>query len=808
MLKNYLKTALRNLTRFKVYSAINIAGLAVGTACCIAIMLFVKDELSYDSYNKNADRIYRPTVLATLNGHDINGAFSPAPMGPVCYHDIPEVETYARLHMEGGHQIKYKGNVYNEDRFYWADSTFFDVFTFQFLAGDKKNALSQPNTVVLTESMARKYFENENPVDKSLTLDKTNDYVVTGVIKDVPQNSHFYFDFLGSLTTLEDSRNTSWLSNNYITYFLLKKGTDPAVFERKLNEEYSKYAGPQLKAATGISIEQFMSKGNRYGFVLQPLSSIHLHSNLNYEIEQNGNISYVYIFSAIALAILLIACINFINLSTARSEKRAKEVGVRKTLGSIRSHLIGQFLAESILMSTIAVTIAVGIVEVLLPVFNELAGKKMSLNLLGNPLNILLLFCLAIAVGVIAGSYPAFYLSAFRPIDVLKSDSKRKRSKSLLRNGLVIFQFTISIILFIGTLVIYSQLRFVQSKDLGFDKEEVLVINRADDLGNRMDSFINELKSNSNIIGITNSNCIPGNQHGDTGCWLEGTGAEHLESTRIILSDYDFSSTFHLQMAEGRFFSKEHPSDTDAVVLNQEAVRTFGVKDIVGRYLVIPGMPASNTKKAKIIGVIKDFNYQSLHDPIRPLFIRLLSSRGMIGSLITVRLKPGNHLNTISFIENTWKNYSGGEEFSFNFLDQNLQKLYDSDLRTSKIAGTFSIIAIFIACLGLLGLAAFIIERRMKEIGIRKVLGASSLEVLVLLSKDFVKWVLAANIIAFPVAYYIMSNWLNNFAYRTEIHLWIFIVSGALALLIALITVSSQAIKAAAANPVKSLRYE
>ena len=808
MLKNYLKTAFRNLVRFKIYSAINIAGLTVGTACFIAIMLFVKDELSYDRYNKNADRIYRPTVLARINGHDVNGAFSPAPMGPAVYRDIPGVESFVRWHSEGNQLVKYKNNIFNEEKYYWADSTLFDVFTLPFAAGNKKDALTKPNTVVITESMAKKYFGKENPIGKVLNLNKEINYEVTGVIKDLPLNSHIHPDFIGSLTSIEDSRNTSWLSNNYNTYFLLKKGVSPADFERRINDLYVKYAGPQWESATGISMHQMMSAGNKYGWVVQQLSSIHLHSHLDYEIEQNSSITYLYIFSAIAIGILLIACINFINLSTARSEKRAKEVGVRKALGSFRSHLIGQFISESILMSIIAVVIAVGLVEVLLPVFNNLANKKMNLEILSSPSNILILFCLAILVGVVAGSYPAFYLSRFKPIDVLKSDTKRRGSKSLLRNGLVIFQFTISIILFIGTLVIYNQLRYVQSKNLGFDKEEVLVINRTEKLGSRINSFINELKTNKDILSITNSNCIPGNQHGDTGCWLEGTGADQLESARIILSDFNFASTFHLQMKEGRFFSKEHPSDSDAVVLNQEAVRTFGVKNIVGRYLVIPGMTPAITKKAKIIGVVKDFNYQSLHDPIKPLFIRLLSSRGMIGGFVSVRLKPGNHLKTISSIEDVWKKYSGGEEFSFNFLDENLQRLYDADKKTSTIASGFSIVAIFIACLGLLGLAAFITERRMKEIGIRKVLGASSLEVLALLSKEFVKWVLAANIIAWPIAYYIMNNWLKNFAYRTDIKIWIFIAAGALAFLIALATVGSQALKAATSNPVKSLKYE
>ena len=808
MLKNYLKTAFRNLRKYKTYTFINIAGLAFGITCCIAIILFVRDELSYDLYNKNADQIFKPTVFGTINGHDIRSALSPAPMGPAIYHDFPGVLAYARLHYEGAPVIRYKDKTFSEERFYFGDSTLFEVFTLPFLAGNSKTALTQPNTVVITESAAHKYFGNEDPLGKIINMDRRNDYIVRGVIKDIPENSHFHPDFIASLTTVLDSRNPNWLSNNYYTYFLLRKGTDPAGFERKLNEAFRTHAGPQLKSITGVSMDQFLSAGNKYGYAMYPLTSIHLYSHLDYEIEPNSSISYVYIFSAIAIAILLIACINFINLSTARSEKRAKEVGVRKTLGSLRSHLIGQFMAESILMSGIAVTIAIGIAELLLPMFNDIANKSMSLNFIKNPISIAALFCLTIIVGIIAGSYPALYLSSFRPIDVLKSDTKKRGSKSFTRNILVIFQFTISIILFIGTFVIYSQLQYVQTRDLGFDKEELAVINRTDDLGGRVYSFINELKSNKDILSVTNSNGIPGNRSGDSGYWLEGRNADRLEDLQKMYSDYDFLKTYKLHMAEGRFFSKEHPSDTSAVVINQASEKALGAENLVGKNLVLPGEKKTDEKRFKIIGIVKNFNYQSLHDPIHPLVIHLIPEKGFVGRFVTVRLAHGNHLNTISFIQNTWKKYAGDQSFSFNFLDQNLQNLYASDKRTSKIAGIFSIIAIFIACLGLLGLAAFVTERRTKEIGVRKVLGASSSALIILLLKDFGKWILIANFIAWPIAYYIMVKWLQNFAYKMEIGIGIFLLSGFLAFLIAMLTVSIHAIKAATSNPIESLRYE
>jgi putative ABC transport system permease protein len=809
MLKNYFKIAFRNLLRNKAFSFINIIGLAVGIACCIAIMLFVQDELNYDRFNEFADRIYRPRQLGRINGHDMNMAQSPVAMGPAVYHDLPDVAAYTRLIKTGSTVVRYKDKTFSEEKFFGADSTIFDVFTFPFMAGNPKTALTQPNAVVITESIAHKYFGNENPIGKTLNTGKQDNFVVTGVIKDIPQNSHLHPDFMVSLTTLQDSRNPTWLSNNYYTYFLLREGVDLVEFQKKLDEEVIKYGSPQLKAIIGISLEQLRADGSRYGYVLQPLTSIHLNSHLDYEVEANGDIVYVYIFSAIAIAIMLIACINFINLATARSEKRAKEVGIRKTLGSTRSSLVGQFISESILMSVVAVVVAVGIVELLLPLFNGIANKTMSLNLFSNPLSIPVLLCLAVVVGIIAGSYPAFYLSSFYPIDVLKSDVRKGGRKSLLRSALVIFQFAISIALFVGTFIIFAQLRYLQTKDLGFDKQETVVVSKTNDLSNQLQSFEDELRTNRGIVNLTNSNAIPGNQGGDNACRLEDTTESQYEDIQQMFCDDDFAKTYKLGMAEGRFFSKEHPSDSAAVVVNEEVEKSFNVKQLVGKHLLYPGNgPRGTDLKLEIVGVINDFNYRSLHEPIRPLAIRLFPNRGFIGQFVTVGLAPGDHLSTISFIEKVWKKYAGDEEFSCNFLDDNLQKLYAADQRTSEIAGAFSVLAIFIACLGLLGLAAFVTERRTKEIEIRKVLGASVVEIVVLLSKEFVKWVLVANVVAWPLAYYVMNNWLKNFAYRIDMSFWIFLASGLLALAIALLTVSSHAIRAATANPVESLRYE
>ena len=809
MLKNYFKIAFRNLLRNKSFSFINIIGLAVGIACCIAIMLFVQDELSYDKFDEFADQIYRPRLLGRVNGHDMNMGQSPVAMGPTIYHDLPDVVAYTRLIKSGSTMVRYKDKTFSEERFFGADSTVFDIFTFPFVAGNPKTALIQPNTIVITASIAHKYFGNEDPIGKVIIVGKQDNFVVTGVIKDIPQNSHLHPDFMVSLTTLPDSRNPTWISNNYYTYLLLRKGVNPVEFQRKLDEEYTKYASPQLKAVAGISLEQFRTAGNKFGLVLQPLTSIHLNSNLDYEIEPNGNITYVYIFSAIAIAILLIACINFVNLATARFEKRAKEVGVRKTLGSTRSYLVGQFMSESIMMSIIAVVLAVGIVELLLPFFNQIANKEMSLHPFSNLLSIPVLVCFAVVVGIIAGSYPAFYLSSFHPIDVLRSEFGQGGRKSLLRSGFVIFQFAISIALFVGTFIIFAQLRYVQTRNLGFDKEETIVVNRTNDISDQLQLFEDELRANRDIVSLTNSNAVPGNQGGDNACRLEGAPGSQYEDIQQMFCDDDFTKTYKLGMTDGRFLSRQHPSDSAAVVVNEGVEKSFNAKELVGKYLVYPGAgPAGIDQKYEIVGVVKDFNYRSLHEPIRPLAIRLFPNRGFIGRFVTVRLAPGDHLSTISFIEKVWKKYAGDEEFSCNFLDDNLQKLYAADQRTNEIAGAFSVLAIFIACLGLFGLAAFVTERRTKEIGIRKVLGASVAEIVALLSKEFVKWVLVANLVAWPLAYFVMNNWLKNFAYRIDMSFWVFFASGVLALLIALLTVSSHAIKAATANPVESLRYE
>jgi putative ABC transport system permease protein len=803
MLKNYLKITIRNIVKHKGYFSINIVGLAISIAACILISLWVVDELSYDKFNKNSDRIYRVYGAGKVNKQDLSFAMTAAPLGETLHKDCPEVETYTRIWAQRNSPvIRYGGKIFNEKHFLYADSTFFEVFTANFIMGNAKTALVQPGTVVLTETTAHRYFGDANPLGAILNLNKNDNYTVTGVIKDFPNEAHFHFNFLGSLSSINSSRNPSWLESQWYTYLLLKPGTNIFEFQKKLNVEFRKYFGPQLLASTGISLKQLEMAGNKFNAFLQPITSIHLHSKLSFEIEPNSSMDYIYIFSTIAIAILLIACINFVNLSTARSERRAKEVGIRKTLGSPKLKITLQFIMESVITSLLASVLAVGFVEFMLPLFNKVTDKEISLNLLSNIYTLPIILCLAILTGLLAGVYPAFYLSSFQPAQVLKSKLVRGRKKGILRDGLVVLQFSISIVLVIGTFIIHNQMKYIQDKNLGFNKEQVITL-KTSSIGNNIYSFEHELMSNSSILSVSNSSTIPGEMTYMSSYKLKGESNTQIKDAHWMTCDDDFLKTYQLKLASGRFFSSEHPSDTMAVIINEAAAKLYGIKDIESKYLVDP----SDVSDYKIIGVVKDFNFKSLHEAVFPLVLYSYKPKAY-GDFLSVRIKPGDYAGAKSFIENTWRKYAGNEALNYSFLDQSLQKMYLSDQRTNKIAAIFSALAIFIACLGLFGLATYVTEQRTKEIGIRKVLGASVPEIILMLSKEFTKWVVIANVIAWPVAYYFMDKWLQDFAYKTNISIWIFALSGALALVIALLTVSTNAIKAATANPVKSLKYE
>ena len=812
MLKNYVKIALRNLKNNKGYSLINILGLAIGIACCLIILIYIQNELSYDKFYKNADLIYRVYVKSSINGQQSSNSKTAAPLGKTLADSFPDVTSYTRIGFFGNHALKYKDKVYRERRVYTADSNYFNVFSHPLIIGNPKTVLSRPNSIVMTQSVAQKYFGNENPVGKILNADSQNSYMVTGLMKDFSPNSSFKCDILLSMSTYPVATNDDWLNMSYTTYIVLKKGTDPVILQKKLQKIVYDYVGPQAESVLGISLRELLEKGSIWGLYLQPLTSIYLYTQNDYGIDPNSewadqtiyNIDYIYIFSAIAFFILLLAIINFINLTTARSETRAKEVGIKKTLGSNKTKLIGQFLTESIFMALVSILISITLIEIFLPFFNQLAEKNLKLDLFNNIYTIPGLIIFAVIIGIISGSYPAFYLSSFRPLHLFRLGFESRVKKSTLRSGLVVTQFTVSIALIISMIIIREQLNYIQNKDLGFNREYLYSIKNFGVTENKLKVFEQELLKNPDIISLTNSSImffkgIPGSGYS----YNKRQGSDVISSQYLDV-DYNFLKTYKIPLLQGRFFSKDFPSDTTSVVINEALYEQCGEEDPIGKEIIQMG---KKTRAYKIIGIVKNFNYQSLHEQIKPLVL-FLSPVTQAASIIAVRISSANSMNTIAFINNTWEKITGGEDIYSSFVDQDLAHLYKSEERAGNVAVVFSSLAIFIACLGLYGLASFVTEQRKKEIGIRKVVGASVFELVVMLSKEFTKWVLIANVIAWPLAYYIMNSWLNNFVYRTNITLWVFILSGIIAFVIALITVSSQAIKASMANPVESLRYE
>jgi len=806
--KNYLKVAIRNILRRKGYSFINIFGLSIGMACFILISLFVLDELSYDKFNEKADHIYRVCYHSRHGSNEVNMALTPVPMAEALKKDFPEVIESARVRSYGFPVFRYKEKVFSEEKVFWVDNSIFKIFTIPFIQGNPETALEEQNSIVVTKSMAQKYFGEENPIGKSLNSDNRMDYLVTGVVEDVPKNSHFHYDFLASLSTLDESRSPFWLSYNYYTYLVLKEGVDYKNFEKKLEDFVRKYAGTQFHKALGITLDQLFASGGAYGYYLQPLTDIHLHSSLDFEIEPNSDIFYVYIFSVIAIAVLLLACINFINLTTAISGRRSREVGIRKTLGSHKKQLLSQFLSESVLMSLISLFIALFFVELLLPWFNNLSGKGLSISYFGNSTVLPLSFFLMVFVGILAGFYPAFVLTTFKPVTVLKGVIERGGKTLWLRSGLVIFQFTISIIFFIGTFVVSNQLDYIQNKKMGFEKEQLVTVKKTDDIGKQIGTFKQELLDLPGVIGATNSSDIlPGGNFSTITYKMDGLSVGKYHNLKNMYVDHSFIDTYKIDIAEGRFFSKDFSTDNTAVVINQTALKNLGLSDPIGKVLRKTTPTPGRFINYKIIGVVKDFHFESFHQEIKPIAIELFSENGF-GRYLTVRVKPQNIKSTLQDMEKIWSKFTGGQPFEYIFFDENFAKFYSAEQRTGHVFTVFSVLAICIACLGLFGLVAFTTEQKTKEIGIRKVLGASVSGIVLMLSKVFIRWVLFATFIAVPFAYLIMKRWLEDFAYRISIGIDIFILSGFIALIIALLTVSYLSIKSATANPVDSLRYE
>jgi putative ABC transport system permease protein len=720
--------------------------------------------------------------------------------------NFPEIMEATRLQRTGSQIISYGNKSFKEDAFTFVDSNFFEVFTLPFIKGNAATALMQPNMIVITQAVAHKYFGNEDALGKVLNIKGApQGFKISGIIDKVPVNSHFHFDFFVSMENVPESRSTSFMTSGFNTYLVLQKGYDYKKLEAKLPQVIDKYLGPQLQQGMGMTLAQFRSAGNDIGLYLQPLTDIHLHSDYTNDLEPEGDVRYVYIFGAIALFMLLIACINFMNLSTAGASKRAREVGIRKVLGSLKWELVRQFLTESILLTAIAFILAMVLVYVTLPFFNSFSGKELSFHPVTNPWMLPLMLLFILITGIFAGSYPAFFLSSFKPVKVLKGKFTSGRGSIGLRSGLVVFQFFISIILIVSTTIVYKQLGYIQNIKLGYDKEQVMILPETWLLGNNQQAFYNKIVQDPRIVNVSISGYLPaGNSYGNNFFVYPGDNKDQLVKTLRYDIDYNYISTLGMQMAYGRNFSKDFGTDSSGIILNETTAKAMGWEhDALGK-TISTGDKHGIPTRYHVIGVVKDFHFKSLHELISPLVMILNNGAGTM----IIKVKTKDIAGLLATLKKDWASFSPDGAMSYSFLDDRVNETYNTEHKMGLILGIFAALTIFIACLGLFGLVTFTAEQRTKEIGIRKVLGANVSGIVRLLSKDFLKLVFIAIIISTPLAWWVMNKWLQDFAYRIDISWWMFALAGVVAIGIALFTVSFQAIKAAIANPVESLRSE
>jgi len=806
MLRSYLKIGWRHSLNNWALLGINVAGLALGIATCLIIMLFVVDELSFDRYNEKADQIVRVGLHGKVNGEIINEVVTPAPVASTLKAEFPEVVDATRLRSVGNRKIKYTDITYRNTKLALVDPNFFDVFTLPFIKGDPSTALMEPFTLVITKEQAVKYFGDEDPINKVLDFVWSgNQYKVTGVIDKVPANSHFHFDMFASLKGIVDENENSWMASDYHTYLVLHDGTDIKTVEEKLPGIIEKYMGPQVEQI-GMTYKKFKENGNEVGLYVQPLTDIHLYSKGGHsELEAGGDVKSVYIFGAVALFMLFIACTNFMNLSTASATRRSKEVGVKKVLGSQRSQLIYQFLTESFIATGAAMVLALMLVVAVLPAFNQLSGKSLEASFLLSPMVIAALVALGIVISLLAGSYPAFFLSSIRPILALKSKvSSEGRSKGV-RSSLVVFQFVISSVLILAILIMNQQMSFIQNKDMGYDRDQLLVLRESYLLGSSNENvFRNQLLSDPRIENVTMSSYVPaGPSDLNMTSIYPGHDQEAVRRTLFYFIDSHYLATMGMKLVAGRNFESAEGADSLNVLINETAVKTFGLgENPIGKTLTANGQNGLKTS-ITVIGVVKDFHFRSLHESIAPLIMINRPQGGLI-----VRAKTSEMAKLISDIEVKWKAFNTGEPFSYGLLDELYNKTYLAEQKMGTILKVFGAITIFVACLGLFGLVTFAAEQRVKEIGVRKVLGADVTQIVSLLSKDMIILVLLSFVIAFPLGYYLMNMWLQDFVYKIDIQWWVFVLSGLTTMLIAFLTMSFKTVKSAMANPVESLRSE
>ena len=820
MIKNFFKVAMRNLLKRKAYTLINILGLATGMAVCLLIVLFVQSEMSYDKQHEKGKNIYRLVLDRIYPGRTTSYSIIPQSIGAAVKAEFPEVQESVRIYNftgdAGNFFLRIGDKVFEEKRVFAADSNFFRVFSAKALRGDLANALMKPNSVVINETTAKKYFGSVDAAyNKTFEVDGNNNnnnvFQITAICADWPENSHFLFDLLLSTTGFAFTRDLNYINFAADTYLLLNPGASPQALEAKFPIILKKYVAGDVERRFGESMDQFIKEGNGYHYFLQPLQKIHLISDMEAELRPNGSMKAVYIFTVVAIFILVLACINFINLSTARSVERAREVGIRKTFGSERKSIIAQFLLESIVISFISVLVAFGLMALLLPLFNQVSGKSLTLTYFAQPTNVLLIVMFATAIGLLAGIYPAFVLSAFKPILVLKGRFKSQKYGLALRNGLVVFQFSISVILIVSTIMVNRQMRYMLGQKIGFRKDHVIMIERTDLLDQQTKAFKTELAKIAGVESVSGTSAMPGQQN-FFGVSYNEVGSKEQITGRGIFVDDSYAKVLGLELEEGRFFSKDFSTDSLSLLLNEKAVADMKLKNPIGARLTSPDAflngPGGKTYIYTVIGVVKDFHFQSLHQKIAPLFFNYSSRFAEVAPTTAVRIKAANFKDAVTAVEDTWKKFVKNRPFHYSFLDQTLARQYHSEQTTQKIFTIFSSLAIFIACIGLLGLAAYTTQQRTREIGVRKVLGATGANIFTMLSKDFLKLVLIASFIALPIAWWGMHRWLQTFEYKINIGWLVFVVASLAATMVALFTISFQAIKAAVANPVNSLRTE
>ena len=807
MLTNFFKIGWRNLIKNKVHSIINILGLSVAITCCILICAYIYNQLTYDTYSKGAKNIYR-VELYSNDGNAVNVYPSvDMAVGRGLKDALPEISDYTRMIPFSGYFMSYRENQYKENSIAIVDSNFFEIFTIPFISGNEKTALTEPNNIVITKEFAKKYFGSNDPVGKQLHYSVfKNDLKVTAVIEPVPGNSHFHFDAFISRTTIPNRKDSGWINLGTFTYLKLNKNVDANKLQSKFPQIVAKHAVSEIQKNRGVTLDKAQQSANSMVFKLRPVSDIHLYSKTKFELEPPGDIQYVYIFGALAIFILLLACVNFVNLATAGAANRSKEVGIRKVMGSLKNQLVFQFISESVLVSFFALLISFLLVYTLLPWYNQLAGEKINFSFFLHPLSILSIAGFTLLTGFIAGIYPAFFISSFKPINALKGmHGNQFKGKSLLRNGLVVFQFSVSLLLIIATLVVHNQLHYMQNRKLGYNKEQLVVINNAGLLKQNHIAFKQELLQDPNVTGVSNALGIPADSKMSatqvSSAEMEANKKNAGFSMNIYNVDYDYIPVMQMEMTSGRNFSRDFPADSiDGTIINEVAATALGwtSSTAVGKKIMRSGLPTLN-----VVGVVKDFQYASAKQNIAPLMMLLRK-----GNSYLVRIKTGDVRAVLSQMQNTWNSFNAGAPFEYSFLDDNFSNLYKSEKITGKIFSIFSVIAILIACMGLLGLISYITTHRTREIAVRKVLGSSVYGIVFLLAKNFMLLIAISLLIAVPVSRWAMNKWLNDFAYRINISWWIFIAAGIIALVITLLTISAQAVKAAMANPVDGLRSE